>query len=414
LDPIEAGIRYGGEGIAGPIAGMTGDVIAEGIQEVDDLSGGLLSDGARRILNSGIGKAGQKLLARGGQAWNSFKAKHPETAKTVEAAAEIGMLSMDAPVARTKGAVQILAPVDKVAKGGRTGESSILRRRTYETKDPREIAIAEQASNVPGWDNARSYTYNHQKLESDIRRRRHQLDLEIQRAGNPEIDKTQVVQELADITDNIKDMDYAVTLSGEAESYAKDMLKKAQQFIEASDGTTLGLLDARRKLDSWIADNSGTGFDPHIINGRNAAQRALRDHINTTVDARVPDVRVKEHLHQQHYLLDARDNLNDKLPAEGTNPLSRFLGSLSEGGHVGPVGATAIATGATAGAVTESLLSAAAGAGGVWAAYKAMAGPKRRQLLGAAMQYYQQQMQQNPEDESLKREYEVLQDMRTL
>jgi hypothetical protein len=408
---LESGVRYGGA-IASTIAGMTGDVVAEGLQEVDDLTNNLLSDTAMTVLNSGLGKAAQKLFEAGGQHWDTFKTKHPETAQTIESAAEIGLLAADAPIRRAKGAAQMLAPSDKLATGRRTGESSILRRRTYDPSK-REAAVAMEASELPGWNNGRSKNYNFTVLEKEAAARRNVLDRDILKAGNPDVNLAGVNQRLADAADSIGDMDVGITLVGNSETQAKEMLKAAQRFIDESDGTAKGLLDARRRFDGWIEDNAGTAFDPDIINGRNAAQRVLRDILNEEVIAAVPDVDISGSLASQSRLLEARDSLFAQLPQEGMNPISRIIQGISSG-HVGPVGAWAILSGMGAGVAKaggESLLAGGATGSAVWATWKALSRPERRQAIAVGLQYYQQLLAENPDDAQLKREYGTLRDM---
>jgi hypothetical protein len=394
-------------GMAGETAATALDAAGEMVPEgVKDYASGLLD----QLLETSVGKWGMKQLEKAGKLTQDFKKKYPQEAKTLMAAFESGTLL--APVKKLQGPADkmgaagtrmveageqqtarrlsenLLAPPHKVGAGD-TVEKGLTRRRAYEAT-PYEMEMAKETATVPGINYNRSAAYNNMQVVKDARNRKKDLDRAILKEGNPEIDKDKVMDDLGGTVDSFDKSDASLTLSGDASKYAKDILWKAYELIDESDGTTLGLLDARRQLDRWIDSHPSKGYDPQIINGRNVAQKLIRDQINDVVDTTVPNAKVRESLRQQHLLLTAHDRLKDKIAAEGENVFGRLLSNISSASHVGPVGALTTATmlgGSSlfAGLPTGTAALVGGSGGTLYALMKGWNSPTRKKFLGNAI-----------------------------
>ena len=192
------------------------------------------------------------------------------------------------------------------------------------------------------------------------------------------------MDDLGKTVEDFADSDAALTLSGNAVDNAQKIMWQAHKMINESDGTTLGLLNARRKLDKWIQDNAGKAFDADEINGRNAAQKLIRNQINDAVHEAVPSVGVRDKLLDQHKLLTANDYLTDTMRSEGVDVFDRFVKNISKG-HVGPVGAvtTASAIGGALGLTVGTGAAGAAGGAALYTALKAANSATRKRVLGS-------------------------------
>lgn len=358
---------------------------------------------AMSALTTVIGQRGMDLMAEGGKAWEGFKKAHPETAKTLMSAVEIGTLAL--PAAKTggkmiaKGQQQVtkrytdmIQPIDKIAagtgRGGRTVERGAIRRaRTYEPGAD-DIELAKFVEDVPNAKSTRTATYNQEHVQNEVSRLAQELDDDIVRVGNPIFDKDSYMDDLGRVVEDFEKSEEALTLTGDAANTSKKILLKSIDIIDDSDGTARGLLQARRDLDKWLGENPGKAYDPQVVNAKNAAMKVIRDNINDKVDSLVPDVKVKDKLRHQHKLLRANDYLTDTMRAEGEDVFDRFMKKLSKG-HVGPVGAATslsflggllgMSTGATVG-------GGALGGAAVYAAYKAANSATRRKVLGHILQ----------------------------
>lgn len=401
----EALIQGAGAFIGG-VAGTVGDVVAEGYTELaPDVVKHGVEQATEALMETPLGQNGLALAQKGGKAWAAYEKKHPQAAKTIASALEIGLLVL--PLGgktlkstghnmlqkgleqRTNAVAQKLAPKNKVEVKGRQGDSvqDWKGTRKYEP-GYRDMEVAEEVATVKGFKPSWSSTHGHQKVKESTKKLRESLDQDIINAGNPQIDKTVFMDDLAKLVDEFADSDAALMLQKPSKDLAQNMLYKIYDMVEASDGSAGALLQIRRDFDDWVMDHGGKAFDPTEINGRNAAQKVIRDRINNAVNDAVPAVKVKEKLRRQHLQLEAKDILYDQMSEEAETLFGRLIGDITQQGHVGPVGAATI-LGSAGGALGISLGSGLVGAGagvGAVAAYKALDSAARRKLLGSLIQ----------------------------
>lgn len=403
---------------AGLLGDSIGSTIVAGADAVIPEAAQQYAKGALdELMSTQLGQNGLKLLQKGGKAWQAFQKKHPETAKSLVAAVDFGSLILPAtkavgpvqgaakvtrPVtkgvgdaveatgetlvrssktARAEDVAQLLAPKNRMGKGGTTTETW-ARNRKYEPNDYNK-AVAETVAEVPKVKPHRTATYNNQHVREAAEREARELEGRIMAEGNPVI----VAPKGSGIglPDGSIDLDVLDdVLVGDAKKYAAKFLNKANEFIEESDGTALGLLKVRRKLDRWAEDNVGRNYDPTVVSARNVAQKAVRDNLNTLVDESVPNAGVRASLKKQSQLYSASDALQAKMKSEGVDMLDRFLKGLSTK-HLGPAGALGV-TSAVAHALGYSTLAAAStalgGAVGIAAAISMTPKGKARSILG--------------------------------
>lgn len=387
---VEAAVQ--GTGI---VAGGIADTIGQGVVDTakavtpDQVKDDIVA-GVQWATETPAGKAAMSAFTAGGEAWAAYEKRHPQNAKTIAAVMNVGglvglpsmshkvtKLGDDMVEAGAKGHQRrvgnMLAPLDMLSDRakGTTDEGGLmtLRAATY-THSPSSMRVVNEVASVPKVNPHRSLRYNRARVLDAVESQKNQLDQAIVQAGNPAINKDAILDDLFKKIDSLDNLDETLTLSGNAKGFAEKMMYKAYDFIDASDGTTLGLLNARRQLDEWIKEFSSKGYDLDAANAKTVAHKIVRNQINDAVDASVESVPVKELLHKQHRLLSGAFDLETKMVAsnEGKNMLGRALQQLSGGSHVGPVGAYTIASGVAGGAgftLSGGSLAAAAAAGGL-------------------------------------------------
>lgn len=117
----------------------------------------------------------------------------------------------------------------------------------------------------------------------------------------------------------LRDIGENPTMVGDAGRSAELILKKFQSFLPKGDVTAFDLLEARKKLDSWMDSQSvGNVFNPNYETAKTVALRSIRQGANELMAQKAPNVAVKESLARQSALYDALENVSAKAVPEAT------------------------------------------------------------------------------------------------
>lgn len=276
---------------------------------------------------------------------------------------------------------QDLEPINREAGGGRMEPNKHGGGQHYAPDDWERIRN-DEVVRVQGYDPKARAAQNRNVLEERVNGLRDKLHADIEKAGNPVIDRQKLTATFANRINAIDEVDF---LSPNARDHAMKVYGQAQKLIDASDGTTMGLLQARRDLDKFVRGQKQNVFDADVENGLTSAMRLIRNTMNETVEEAVgPQVRIS--LNKQHRLLDASDLLDRKAYREADTKLGLMKEKLEQKmGMKFPT--TPLAAGATAvGGV--SMLGGYPVVGGILAAgggsfmlMKALKSPKGPQII---------------------------------
>jgi hypothetical protein len=409
IRPDEALVRAGSNvisGVGGAVSDAVGPYIPQGVKDVSGKVVGAVGDAAMKVPKVQGGVA----------AYRALQDVDPQSAETAGAVANVASMAIPGPkgfgvplsgVAKKIGSKGIqslkrvsarkakeLEPLlaDPIGSGrGDLMASGGLANRVSHAATPWELERNITVAKVPGVKAGNIAADNHIAAREAARAERRLLEARIKKAGNPLVNKNALGDDLGRMVEEITDSDALLTLRGNkpAQDYAQNLVQKSNEFIKNSDGTTLGILQARRDFDKWVEDAAG-GFDVDRVTAKNVATKLIRDRINQEVFDAVPEIPVKLSLTKQSHLLDAKDRFLDQAKREGATRWERVINKVSGKAHVGPVGLMSI-IGASGGGLTALAtvmgLPVAAGVSGaalfgtLWAIPKV----RRSQMLGSAL-----------------------------
>lgn len=343
LDVVGEGVMATGRGLSA----ITPDVIEEPIVE-----------GAKAawdwIANTDAGKVAGEAISGGVEKYGEWKAENPQEAKTLEGAANIGMLfapvkvkanAKPSPLDAAAKALDVKANRQilkkrsdfvgdlispkrtssvKIAETSRTSEKGIgLAKRSVVELSPKEIAVANEIKNIPSVTNKKSIQGNLNAIMNENKRVAKQLEadvgsrkvLGIQESAGNKIDEAVRLM----IKEN-------PVITGNAENVARKVSTKAKEIIQKSPSTPRGMLAARKELDSWIKSQKGAKvFDPELEGALSVSVRSVRNAMNDVVEASTGTAAVKKELKRQRLMYDAIENLAPKAADESNYAIGRLL-----------------------------------------------------------------------------------------
>lgn len=425
--PVERGLQEAGQ-TAGAIFDVGGEAlvsVGRGISAItpdfiEDPIRDISSDIGAGIVESDIGQLGLQALQEGTEAYQAFKEKYPRAARNLEATVNVGLLV--APVKTPKAAKSGVTPVGKAGErltaagkrqaatrkkefvddlvlpkqtptiraeqAARTTEEGLLRRKTVALTPQQESMAAavnnlgvEPTKTLQGNYNIISNAVN--KEAKSLKRRLNKNDISFPRR---EFD-TRLDAAVARLSEN-------PLITGDAEKTALKIVEKMKQITRDQKSSASGLLEARKKLDSWMRSQKGkTVFDPDRESAISIALREIRNETNDFIDSKATKVAVKKSLKKQSDLLNALDNIAPKTALEANNSLSRlwqkttsilplrgeFNQTLAALFGLGGLGASAV----FAPFFTKTLFL---GLGG-WQIGKAVTSPQTKKALGALLKH---------------------------
>lgn len=275
---------------------------------------------------------------------------------------------------------------------GKKGDGDITTEGLFDTKvyvpSPREKDIIEEVIKVPSVKPRKSSTYNRSAITQHASKMAKELDEYILKKGNPIINRDSLNASLANRVNKLAD---ETLLTGNALEAGIKVYHKAQELIDASDGSALGLLQVRRDLDKWIRSQKNV-FDADLENGTSIAVREIRRELNSQVNKAMPSEFVSNSLERQSKLWSARDMLDGKAFKEPDTALGRLLEKARSvtGLHVSATPVGVAATGGVIGSIFGSApaMGSLVGGGAAltgYAAIKAMRGPRAKEIVGSLL-----------------------------
>ncbi len=292
---------------------------------------------------------------------------------------------------KREGVQSLLEPRNIGKAEGRVTEEGPLRTKTYNPTAYEQEAI-DVVTGLPKIKTNRSATYNMNIVEDEIGIAAKRLEKRIIGQGNPKVDTQLIQQELEkDLIDLVNSDTFYGTKA--VISNIQSMQRLANKLILSSDGTAVGLLNARKLLDRELKANAPAVYDADYENAKAAALRVIRQKINASVAEAVPQTDVLRQLKRQNLMFNALDTLTDKSNAEDLTMVARAITRLEKAtGLNAPssVGGLAVTAGLTTTALAYSgALPYIAGGGAVVGTMYALRAAQRsgtlKQALGATL-----------------------------
>lgn len=362
----ESVLQSAGKVGAGAVLDFMGEATVSLGKGLNSLSGGLIGDAIKTtadlytktpvgkaaiaFLNSPIGQRGLEAGKAGVNEWFEFKEEHPRAAMNIEAVVNMGLVLAPAkgkPKAKAgslgKTAEKLVSKADdqiaakkgkfinelvrpkqtagvRAEQVGRTVEKGALRSKVVELS-PQEAKIAEFVKDVKGVSPKNTLQGNYTVISKEVAEEAAKLKGALAK-NDVVIPKREFMKTLDDSLNRLHENPLIV---GDAEKTAQRILVKMKKIVEGEKGTASGLLEARKKLDSWVrSQKSGAIFDPKNENALSIAIREIRNTTNDFIDLNATNVAVKQSLKKQSNLLRAMDNIAPKAADEGANAAIRL------------------------------------------------------------------------------------------
>lgn len=348
--------------VGGQIAGSALDVVSENFLAGIKTAGGIVPDSISEPVKQKASEAfqafsqtdsakfGLSALNSGIEAWQDFKTENPNAAKTIESAANIGLVA--APVAgqtlrkpavvlERKAGLQVAkkrrdfvndlvrpkqTAKERLAEVGRTEEKGILRK-SVRSLSPRQKDIAKEVSRIKGVTSSRGLQFNYNQIVKENVKLAKALDKNIDIKKSVPLQRRAVNNSIDGAVEKLISTNPVIV--GNAETVAKRVATKAKQILADNPSTPQGVFRSRKQLDSWIKSQKGQkAFDPSMENALSVSIRTIRQSMNDIVDKAVPSASVKANLRRQNLLFDAMDNVAEKAASQGRNSVARAFESL--------------------------------------------------------------------------------------
>lgn len=227
------------------------------------------------------------------------------------------------------GIQKILQPVEsKVSKleaVPRTQEKGILGTKTVQPT-PREISMYSTVAEIPNVNPKNTFQSNYNATREYNINLAKQLESDISN-NNFLIPRKETISRLNKAASTLEESPVIV---GDAQKTAQRLIEGAKKFINESDGTALGILEARKKYDSWVKSQKPKAFDANTENAFTIANKEVRSTLNDLLIEKAPNVNVKGSLQKQSMLYDALDILQEKAASEGKNKITRTLNRVGQ------------------------------------------------------------------------------------
>jgi len=250
---------------------------------------------------------------------------------------------------------QILAPVKLERKDIRRTNTNGLLGSITTTPDALEQEVINVVSLIPKVKGSNNPIVNANAVYDEIDSTAERLVKRLKLKGNPDIDRKVLNADLdAKVAEYFSGNASVVGIASPKKMQA--ILDQAKDFINASDGTSVGILQARKDLDKWLLDIDPKMVNDEYMDSKAKALKIIRESMNNAVDTAVPDVDVSGLLRKQYLMYKAYDNLADKSIGLAKTSLARaYVNAKRVTGMAIPT--TPLAIAATGSAATMALTS---------------------------------------------------------
>ena len=362
--------------VAGGVGEIAGDAIMTGIFYLTpDLAKEAVDDAFNYVSQTEAGKEGLRLATLSADKYKGWADANPDDAKLLESYFNIGAFLTPA--------TKIKAPILDVAetledtggnliKNGRskirgeerelitamlepdakhlTGEdfdvSEITQKITYNPKSPYTQETLDIVADSGVVKPKKTYTYNSKKLGEAAKKERRILEA---RLGKEDVvlNKANTIGEIQTKAQEFLD-EAQRTIGDETKlKQVNSIFGEAVRQIQNSDGSLLGLLEARRGVDKFTRSFDGK-VDYTTQNSLSTASRAVRNAMNEIIEREAKNTEVSRSLRKQAAFLDSAKIVNKKISKDGRHVLTR-VGKVV--GNYLPRTPIAIAATASTGAV---------------------------------------------------------------
>jgi len=397
--------------VAGGVGEIAGDAIMTGISYLTpDLAKEAVDDAFNYVSQTEAGKEGLRLATLSVDKYKGWADANPDDAKLLESYFNIGAFLTPA--------TKIKAPILDVAetledtggnlvKSGRskiigeerdiitamlepdakhlTGEdfdvSEITQKITYNPQSPYTQETIDIVTDSGIVKPKKTYTYNSKKLGEAAKRERNILEARLARE-DVILNKANVLREIETKAQQFLD-EAQRTIGDETKlKQVNSIFGEAVRQVQNSDGSLLGLLEARRGVDKFTRSYDGK-VDFTTQNSLATASRSVRNAMNEILEREAKNTEVARSLRKQAAFLDAAKILNKKISKDGRTVFARLAKVAGNYMPRTPLAQAATAS-AAAGLATQywPLMTLGAVTGLVYGGGKAALSGEARELLG--------------------------------
>jgi len=397
--------------VAGGVGEIAGDAIMTGISYLTpDLAKEAVDDAFNYVSQTEAGKEGLRLATLSADKYKGWADANPDDAKLLESYFNIGAFLTPA--------TKIKAPILDVAetledtggnlvKSGRskirgeerdiitamlepdakhlTGEdfevSEITQKITYNPQSPYTQETIDIVTDSGIVKPKKTYTYNSKKLGEAAKRERNILEARLARE-DVILNKANVLREIETKAQQFLD-EAQRTIGDETKlKQVNSIFGEAVRQVQNSDGSLLGLLEARRGVDKFTRSYDGK-VDFTTQNSLATASRSVRNAMNEILEREAKNTEVARSLRKQAAFLDAAKILNKKISKDGRTVFARLAKVAGNYMPRTPLAQAATAS-AAAGLATQywPLMTLGAVTGLVYGGGKAALSGEARELLG--------------------------------
>jgi hypothetical protein len=410
---ISQAARTGGEIVVGAIDVLLPDAVRVGAEMLWD-----------EIKDTTIVSAATAALNKGYEVYAQWKENNPADAEQFEAAVDVSILAMpqasltkSARTARGQynlnnieemraGILRMMRP-DNFEGAGEVIEAGPTRKKVYVPSDKEETVnlVLETVDDI---NPNRSYTYNHQVVDSAVSKADNELLAHIKRSGNPEFDIESVLTDMVATIEDFSNQPAYKLLSPDAQSKAKEFATVALEMLQNSKGDALSLLKVRREFDKFLTSGQRKVFDPTVESAKSAAGQHVRNVLNQTLKDITDGDETHHLLDRMHNLLIAKDRLREGRAKEGNNMFSRAWDTLKKRAMLPSTALGLAATGGVAGQLlTESALLGAGSGALLYAASRTMTKKNRLRFYAATLSAMDKAIDMYTDDKNLVAQLKV-------
>ena len=403
-------VRTAGD-VAGAVGEIAGDALITGIAFLTpDRAKEAVDDAFKYVSQTTVGKEGLRLASLSADQYKGWADANPDDAKLLESYFNIGALLVPA--------TKIKAPVLNVAdtleetggnlvKGGREqlrGEtrelitamlepdakhltvddfdvSDITQKITFNPSSPYTQETIDIITDSGIVNPKKTYTYNGKKLAEASQRERKILEAKLAKE-DVILNKPNVIKEIEFKAQQFLDTAQRTIQDKTVLNQVNSIFGEAVRGVQQSDGSLLGLLEARRGVDKFTRSYDGK-VDYTTQNSLATASRAVRNTMNEILEREAKNTEVSTSLRKQAAFLDGVNTLNKKINKDGRTVLTRMARVAGNYMPKTPLAQAATASAAAGLAVQFwPLMAAGAVTGVVYGAGKVFLSGESKKLLG--------------------------------
>jgi len=210
-------------------------------------------------------------------------------------------------------------PTKRSAVSTRTIEGGFFSGRTIKPTAT-ENKIVDELLTTPDIKANRSSLFNLNSITRTIKEEAQDLRQAL-KENNFIAPKREAISRLSLKLEDLKATD--TDIIGDSERLADRIFEKMRVFIEDSDGTGLGFLNARQNFDTWVRIKKPKAFEKQ--DAFNTAVRSARNTVNDFLVEKATKTEVKKSLTRQSMLKRAEDVLKVKAGKEAPTGFGRLL-----------------------------------------------------------------------------------------